>query len=59
MMATLQDMRAAQLASELKTLAEKGCGDCYQQDCDWPKCSPKAMALTQAAAAQGDSYDRS
>ena len=56
MMATLQDIRATQLASELKTLAGKGCGDCYQQDCDWPKCSPKAMALTQAAPQppQGD-----
>lgn len=42
---TPEEMRKIMFASEMKTLAEKGCGDCYQQDCDWPNCSPKAMAL--------------
>lgn len=31
--------------SMLKTLAAKGCGNCYPQDCQWPDCSPKAKAL--------------
>lgn len=34
--------------SMLKTLAAKGCGNCYPQDCQWPDCSPKAKALLSA-----------
>ena len=44
---TPEEIRKIMLASELKTLAVKGCGDCYPQDCNWPECSPKAMALEQ------------
>lgn len=40
-------MKAALLKSELKTLAEKGCGDCFAQDCEWPDCSPKAKAIKE------------
>ena len=35
--------------SMLKTLAAKGCGNCYPQDCQWPDCSPKAKALLSTA----------
>ena len=27
--------------SDLKTLAAKGCGDCFPQDREWPKCVSK------------------
>ena len=45
-------VRKAMLASEMKTLAEKGCGNCYAQDCNWPECSPKAKALKEEMTAK-------
>ncbi len=43
-------LRKADLESQLKTLAEKGCGKCFAQDCAWPECSVKAKALKAALA---------
>lgn len=41
-------MSIIEMESELKTLAQKGCGDCFAQDCEWPDCSPRAKALKEA-----------
>ena len=42
---TLAELRTAieelHRKSDLKTLAAKGCGDCFPQDCEWPKCVSK------------------
>lgn len=46
----MSDLRKADLESQLKTLAEKGCGKCFAQDCAWPECSVKAKALKAALA---------
>ena len=40
----------ALIESELKTLAAKGCGKCFAQDCDWPECHPRAKELRAALA---------
>ena len=35
-----------------KEEARKGCGDCFMQDCQWPKCMPKSAGTpTQAPLA--------
>ena len=43
---------ASVMRSELRTLAEKGCGHCFPQDCDWPNCNQRAKELTEALTAQ-------
>lgn len=55
--AEIDDLKAQQVAvpSELKSLAGKGCGNCYPQDCQWPECSPRAKQLRAAPKPpQGD-----
>ena len=37
----IEALRAALAKDDLKTLAQKGCGDCFLQDCVWPTCMSK------------------
>lgn len=37
----IEALRAEFAKDDLKTLAQKGCGDCFPQDCVWPTCMSK------------------
>jgi hypothetical protein len=39
------------LREVLADLAQKGCEDCFAQDCNWPACMPQAKEISEALAA--------